>query len=57
MGLSYLLPQLPNLGSPGLALYKKMVAGLPLSVPTPPALVVICLPNLVFKVGAYRCVA
>ena len=57
MGLSYLLPQLPNLGSPGLALCKEVVAGVPLSTPTPPALVIICLPDLILKVGAYRCVA
>ena len=55
MGLSYLLPQLPNLGSPGLALREEVVAGLPLPTPAPSALVIICLPDLVLKVGAYRC--
>ena len=57
MGLSYLLPQLSNLGSPGLALREEVVAGLPLSPPAPPALVIICLPDLVLKVGSYRCMA
>ena len=52
MRLPYALPQLPDLGQPGPALREKAVAGLLLSSPAPPALVVRHLVDLVLQVGA-----
>ena len=52
--LPYILPQLPDLGQPSLSFREKVVAGLLLSSPVPPALVVLRPVNLVLEAGADR---
>ena len=55
MDVPYILPKPCNLGAPGPAPREKVVAGLLLSSPAPPALVVYFLVGLVLEVWAYRC--
>ena len=54
VGLPYVLPQLPDLGNPGPAFRKQVMAGLLVSSPAPLAEVVVRLPDLILRVRAYR---